>query len=98
MEGGNSTPHGTCIRTSRPLPTLVAGHLPSQAQLRGLIGDYTGGDEALYSQAIDALDMLNSCLEEQGPPQAGADKSELAAPAPAAAAASRDDAPLISFD
>ncbi|KAL6779740.1 hypothetical protein ACKKBG_A13540 [Auxenochlorella protothecoides x Auxenochlorella symbiontica] len=35
-----------------------------QAQLRGLIGDYTGGDEALFSQAFEALDMLNSCLAD----------------------------------
>ncbi|KAK2080262.1 hypothetical protein QBZ16_000115 [Prototheca wickerhamii] len=33
-----------------------------QAQLRGLIGDYQGGDEKLFNEALEALDMLNSCF------------------------------------
>lgn len=71
----------------------------TQAQLRGLIGDYTGGDEALFSQAFEALDMLNSCLADPSAAQPGADAG---APSPsepqAAPAPSRSDAPLISFD
>jgi hypothetical protein len=65
-----------------------------QAQLRGLIGDYQGGDEALFSQAIEALDMLNSCLTN---PAESAPQPAEAAPQPAAPAP-KDEAPLISFE
>lgn len=36
-----------------------------QAQLRGLINDYTGGDEALYASAFESFDMLTRCLDDQ---------------------------------
>ncbi|EFN54229.1 hypothetical protein CHLNCDRAFT_135739 [Chlorella variabilis] len=36
-----------------------------QAQLRGLIGDYQGGDEGIFAKAFESFDMLSRCLEEQ---------------------------------
>jgi hypothetical protein len=53
-----------------------------QSQLRGLIGDYAGGDEALLASGIEAFDMLSRCLDEQK-----GDAAAAAAPARAAAAA-----------
>ncbi|PSC69596.1 programmed cell death 6 interacting [Micractinium conductrix] len=82
-----------------------------QAQLRGLIGDYQGGDEALFARAFESFDMLSRCLEEQNapaqpPPAASAAPPSALAPPPGAAAAPppavaqppADEAPLISFD
>lgn len=85
-----------------------------QAQLRGLIGDYQGGDEGIFAKAFESFDMLSRCLEEQSAPAPGpVPAAGLAAP-PAAlgpaslappplqpAAVNRptgDEAPLISFD
>ncbi|PRW59857.1 hypothetical protein C2E21_1451 [Chlorella sorokiniana] len=61
-----------------------AGQL--QAQLRGLISDYQGGDEAIFAKAFEAFDMLSRCLEEQNAPQ----QQELP---PAAAAVAGTGAP-----
>lgn len=37
-----------------------------QKQLRGMIGDFQGdGDEAVLAQALEGLDMLNRCLDDQ---------------------------------
>lgn len=36
-----------------------------QAQLRGLINDYSGGDETLLAGAFQSFDMLSSCLDDQ---------------------------------
>lgn len=72
-----------------------------------MIGDYQGGDEKLFNEALEALDMLNSCLSEeatgQGAPPAAAPPAASPAPGlapPPGAAAPRpaDEAPLISFD
>eukprot|EP00887_Chlorella_sp_A99_P006269 scaffold3.g6269.t1 len=81
------------------------GRLSSaRAQLRGIISDYQGGDEALFAQAFEAFDMLGRCLEEQKNPKpvvpapaelAAGGVGAPAAPAPPPAA---DDKPLISFD
>lgn len=76
-----------------------------QAQLRGLISDYSGGDETLLAQAIEAFDMISRCLDSQAPEagqpaKAGGGEPAPAAPQGAAAPAqpSADAAPLISFD
>lgn len=82
-----------------------------QAQLRGLIGDYQGGDEAAYAAAFESFDMLSRCLEEQEAPAAPAGVPPAVpatATAPAAVAGSTapaavsappaEEAPLISFD
>lgn len=79
---------------ARPCPPAAA-----QAQLRGLIGDYTGGDEALFSQAFEALDMLNSCLADPIAPPAGVEAAGATPSEPQAAAPpTKSDAPLISFE
>lgn len=54
-----------------------------QSQLRGLIGDYAGGDEAVLASGIEAFDMITRCLEEQK----GGGEGAAAAAAPAEAAA-----------
>ena len=36
----------------------------SQAQLRGMIGDFKGGDEVLLSQALEAFDTLTNTTTE----------------------------------
>lgn len=41
-------------------------------QLRGMLTSYEGAEEALLAEALEALDMLNTCLEEPEPPAAGA--------------------------
>lgn len=60
-----------------------------QAQLRGIINDYSGGDETLLMGALESFDMLTRCLDDN--------KDPIAAPAAAAeeapAAASADVAP-----
>ena len=39
--------------------------MPSrQAQLRGMIGDFKGGDEVLLSQALEAFDTLTNTTTE----------------------------------
>lgn len=77
-----------------------------QAQLRGIISDYTGGDEALFAEAFEAFDMLSRCLEEQSNPAAAAAPAAAvpadvaAAPAGVAlppAAGSSYDKPLIEL-
>ncbi|GAB4822123.1 hypothetical protein N2152v2_009169 [Parachlorella kessleri] len=52
-----------------------------QAQLRGLISDYQGGDESVLAQAFESFDMLSRCLDEVKNPG----KAAAAAAAPAAA-------------
>ncbi|KAL4429621.1 hypothetical protein ABPG77_008670 [Micractinium sp. CCAP 211/92] len=77
-----------------------------QAQLRGAISDFQGGDEALFARAFEAFDMLSRCLDEQdapaaaaaAPPAAAAPAATLAAPPVAASRPPVDEAPLISFD
>ncbi|KAL4458365.1 hypothetical protein ABPG75_013230 [Micractinium tetrahymenae] len=83
-----------------------------QAQLRGAIGDFQGGDEAVFARAFESFDMLSRCLDEQEAPAAAAPAAAPAAAVPAATltpppgtaapvAAGRppaDEAPLISFD
>lgn len=78
---------------------------PLQAQLRGLIGDYQGGDEKLFNDALEALDMLNSCLSEEaqkipGQPGGIATQPVGLAPPPGSTPArpAADEPPLISFD
>lgn len=41
-----------------------------QAQLRGLINDYSGGDEKLLAGALEAYDMLQRSLDNQKAPAA----------------------------
>ncbi len=74
-----------------------------QAQLRGLISDYQGGDESVLAQAFEAFDMVSRCLDEmKNPKQPAAAAAPAATPvlapppsaAPAAAAPQED---LISF-
>lgn len=69
-----------------------------QAQMRGHIRNYTGGHEAGLAQALEASDMLTTCLQEyegsqgsaaQAPPSSGYQAPQplaepLPAPAPAA--------------
>ena len=44
----------------RQLPTATPPLAPAlQAQLRGIISDYQGGDEALFAQAFESFDMLS---------------------------------------
>jgi len=38
-----------------------------QAQLRGLINDYSGGDEQLLSSALESFDMITRCIDDQKP-------------------------------
>lgn len=45
-----------------------------QAQLRGMIGDFKGGDEVLLSQALEAFDTLTNTTTEYRAALAG--KSE----------------------
>lgn len=57
-----------------------------QAQLRGMIGDFKGGDETALAQALEAFDILANTTEEYHakgahPPEGGAS----AAPADASA-------------
>lgn len=40
-----------------------------QAQLRGLINDYAGGDEKLYAGAFEAFEMISRCLDDQKAPE-----------------------------
>jgi hypothetical protein len=40
-----------------------------QAQLRGLINDYAGGDEKIFAGAFEAYEMISRCLDDQKPPQ-----------------------------
>lgn len=62
-----------------------------QAQLRGLINDYAGGDEKLLAGAFEAFEMLSRCLEDQKAPApteivpAEPAAPESVAPAPRAA-------------
>lgn len=91
-------------------PLSVHLHLSPhlQAQLRGLINDYQGGDEATFAQAFECFDMLSRCLEEmKNPGQAApagaptADVPSLAPPPGAPTSApqpSAQEAPLISLD
>lgn len=67
-----------------------------QAQLRGLINDYSGSvdDEELLSSALEAFDMISRCLDDQAmQPVAVAQQEKeqeepaVHVPAPAAAAA-----------
>lgn len=82
-----------------------------QAQLRGAISDYQGGDETVFAKAFEAFDMLSRCLDEQNTPDqsaaagptaasAAAPPAAALAPAPAATATRppAEEAPLISFD
>ncbi len=90
------------------LPAVASG---VQAQLRGLINDYQGGDEAVYAHAFEAFDMLSRCLDELKAPQQAQQPApapgEAALPtlapppsgaAPVPAAAPDVAAPLISFE
>lgn len=74
-----------------------------QKQLRGMIGDFAEGDEACLAQALEALDMLNRCLDDQAaapapapPPQADQAPPPVSTSAPMVS--QQTDAPLISFD
>lgn len=59
-----------------------------QAQLRGMIGDFKGGDETAVAQALEAFDILGNAVTEYKT----AVKSE-----PAAAPASGDPAASNAF-
>ncbi len=39
-----------------------------QAQLRGLINDYAGGDEKIFAGAFEAYEMISRCLDDQKAP------------------------------
>lgn len=69
-----------------------------RAQLRGMLNDYDGGDEALMCNALEAFDSLNAALEgdvqqaeanvmREAPPEA----TDAEAPAPVAAEAETTD-------
>lgn len=66
-----------------------------QAQLRGLINDYSEGDEKLLAGAFEAFEMLSRCLEDQKAPaptetlpaEPAVPEPTPAPPAPAAPAA-----------
>jgi len=65
-----------------------------QKQLRGMIGDFQGdGDEAVLAQALEGLDMLNRCLDDQSAATAGGDVAPPFAAPPAPAAAATNPAP-----
>ncbi len=53
-----------------------------QSQLRGLISDYTGGDEAVFASAFEAFEMISRCLSDQKEPENTAVEEEQAPPAP----------------
>lgn len=61
-----------------------------QAQLRGLINDYAGGDEKIFAGAFEAYEMISRCLDDQKVPENAVAEAAVEAPqqeVPAAAAA-----------
>jgi len=62
-----------------------------QAQLRGLINDYAGGDEKIFAGAFEAYEMISRCLDDQKVPENAVVDAAVEAPqqqeVPAAAAA-----------
>jgi len=68
-----------------------------QKQLRGMIGDFQGDvDEAVLAQALEGLDMLNRCLDDQAAATAGGDVAPPVAatnPAPPATLPQSTEAP-----
>ena len=46
-----------------------------QAQLRGLINDYSGGDVKIFAGAFEAFEMLSRCLDDQKPPENAAQEA-----------------------
>lgn len=76
-----------------------------RAQLRGLLNDYSGGNEQLMCGALDAFDSLNAALEDQTnvPSQEPASKEEVSTEpvqqeAPVQVEKRDDPPPLINFD
>lgn len=52
------------ILTSASLLYMLSSLCCLQAQLRGLIGDYSDPDEGALASGLEAFDMLNNVLEE----------------------------------
>ena len=76
-----------------------------RAQLRGLLNDYSGGNEQLMCGALEAFDSLNAALEDQTnvPSQEPARKEEVSTEpvqqeAPVQVEKKDDPPPLINFD
>ena len=94
------------------LSTLLANARVLQAQMRGHISNYQGGNEAGLAMALEASDMLTTCLQEyegshgaapqvRAPPSSGYQAPQplaepLPAPAATAAAAAASPFPAVA--
>lgn len=50
-----------CVRLTERVPSISVRF---QAQLRGMIGDYSGSDEGVMARALEAFETLSNTLEE----------------------------------